>query len=393
MPLLGFLAVKKLIESDDKKGNRKAILISAGITAAICLIVAVSSGSIDTTSTYDQRLKSYIDPSIFDAIYNAILNQRQALISSSALRSLVFVLIGAAITLVYCYRKEKQNSTVILALALGVAILSDLIPVDRKYFGKQDFITTKENSQLFAMQNWEKSILQDKSLDYRVLNLDVNTFNDARTSYRLKHIGGYSAVKMRRYQDLIEAHISKNNKAVINMLNTKYYISDGEVMRNPNAMGNAWFVDSLLLVDSPLQESQALNEIDIKTTAVADKQFADALNIPVSSSDPDAFIRLDKYVPDHLEYTSSSSKDKIAVFSEIYYPNEWHLYIDGKEHEIARVNYVLRAAVIPAGKHSIIMEFIPDALKIDRLCIALVILSVLLTLGLPVWHFRKKEQK
>ena len=200
-------------------------------------------------------------------------------------------------------------------------------------------------------------------------------------------------MKMRRYQDLIEAHISKNNKAVINMLNTKYYISDGEVMRNPNAMGNAWFVDSLLLVDSPLQESQALNEIDIKTTAVADKQFADALNIPVSSSDPDAFIRLDKYVPDHLEYTSSSSKDKIAVFSEIYYPNEWHLYIDGKEHEIARVNYVLRAAVIPAGKHSIIMEFIPDALKIDRLCIALVILSVLLTLGLPVWHFRKKEQK
>lgn len=393
MPLLGFLAVKKLIESDDKKGNRKAILIAAGITAAICLIVALSSGSIDTSSTYDQRLKTYIDPSIFDGIYNAILNQRQALISSSALRSLVFVLIGAAITLVYCYKKEKKNSTILLAIVLGVAILSDLIPVDRKYFGKQDFITTKESSQIFAMQNWEKAILQDKSLDYRVLNLDVNTFNDARTSYRLKHIGGYSAVKMRRYQDLIEAHISKNNKAVINMLNTKYYISEGEVMRNPNAMGNAWFVDSLLLVDSPLQESQALDNIDIRTTAVADKQFADALNLPVSPSDPDAFIRLDKYVPDHLEYTSSSSKEKIAVFSEIYYPNEWHLYIDGKEKEIARVNYVLRAAVIPAGKHSIIMEFIPDALKIDRLCIALVILSVLLTLGLPFWHFRKKEQK
>lgn len=394
MPLLGFLAVKELIESDDRKGYRKSIFIAAGITAGICLIVAAASGSIDTTSSYDQRLKSYIDASIFDAIYNAILNQRQALISSSALRSLVFVLIGAAITLVYCYKKEKQNSTVLLALALGVAILSDLVPVDRKFFGNQDFITAKENSQLFAMQNWEKSILQDKSLDYRVLNLDVNTFNDARTSYRLKHIGGYSAVKMRRYQDLIDAHISKNNKAVIDMLNTKYYISDGEVMRNPNAMGNAWFVDSLLFVDSPLKESQALNTIDIRTTAVADKQFADALNIPVSSSDPDAFIRLDKYVPDHLEYTSSSSKDKIAVFSEIYYPNEWHLYIDGKEQEIARVNYVLRAAVIPAGQHSIVMEFIPDALKIDRLCIALVILSVLLTLGLPVWHFvRRKEQK
>lgn len=391
MPLLGFLAVKQLIESDDKAQNKKAILIAGGITAAICLIVAVASGVIDTTSSYDVRLKGQIDSRVFDDFYNAILAQRQALISSSALRSLVFVLIGTAITWGYCHKKEVKNSTVLLAAALGVVTLIDMVPVDRKFFGSRDFVTRKEKTQYFDMQDWEKAILQDKSLDYRVLNLSSDTFNDARTSYRLKSLGGYSAAKMRRYQDLIDAHISKSNMTVLNMLNTKYLISNsGQIMRNPEAMGNAWFVDTLLFVDTPVQESDALNYIDIKTTAVADKAFADALGITVSASDPGAFIRLDKYVPDYLEYTSSSTKDKVAVFSEIYYPNEWHLYIDGKEQKIGRVNYTLRAAVIPAGNHSIVMKFVPNALKTDRLCIALVILVILLTLGLPAWHFLRK---
>lgn len=388
MPLLGFLAVKELIESDDRKKTSKAILIAGGITAAVCLLVAVSAGSIDTSSSYDFRLRENVD----DVIYDAILNQRQALISSSALRSLVFVLLGAGVTLVYNYKKESKNSTVILAAALAAVTLVDMVPVDKKFFGNQNFITQKENTQLFALQDWEKSILQDKSLDYRVLNLSTSTFNDARTSYRLKSIGGYSAAKMRRYQDLIEAHISKSNMSVLNMLNTKYIITErGQIMRNPGALGNAWFVDTLLYVDTPASESEALNRIDVKTTAVADRRFADVLNLNVTQNDPEAFIRLDKYVPDRLEYTTSSTKDKIAVFSEIYYPKEWHLYIDGKEHELGRVNYVLRAAVIPAGTHTVKMEFVPDALKTDKLCMAFVILVILLTLGLPVWHFASKK--
>lgn len=392
MPLLGFLAVRELILSDDKTRNRKAILIAGGITAAICLIVAVSSGVIDTSSSYDGRIKEEVGERIFPEIYNAVLAQRQALISSSALRSLVFVLIGTAITWVYCSKKDTKNSTVLLAAALAVVTLADMVPVGRKFFGDRDFVTRKENKQYFDMQDWEKAILQDKSLDYRVLNLASNTFNDARTSYRLKSLGGYSAAKMRRYQDLIDAHISKTNMNVLNMLNTKYIISNsGQIMRNPDAMGNAWFVDTLLFVDTPVQESDALNTIDIKTTAVADKLFADALNLKYSESDPDAYIRLDKYIPDHLEYSSHSTRDKVAVFSEIYYPREWHLYIDGQEHKLGRVNYVLRAAVIPAGNHSIVMKFVPDALKTDRLCIALVILVILLTVGLPVWHFLRKD--
>ena len=389
MPLLGFLAVKHLIESDDKAANRKAILTAGGITAAICLLVAISAGLTDTVSSYDARFRNDMD----DVIYNAILRQRQALISSSALRSLVFVLLGTGVTYVYTGMKEKKNSVVLFAAALTAVILIDMVPVDKKFFGNQNFISRKENSQIFAMQDWEKAILQDKSLDYRVLNLAANTFNDARTSYRLKSIGGYSAAKMRRYQDLIDAHISKSNMTVLNMLNTKYLITEkGQIMRNPEAMGNAWFVDTLLFVDTPNKESQALNVIDVSTTAVADSKFADVLNIGVTPSDPDAYIRLDKYVPDRLEYTSSSLVDKLAVFSEIYYPNDWHLYIDGKEHEIGRVNYTLRAAVIPAGTHKIVMEFIPAALKTDKLCMALVILTIILTLGLPIWHFTKKQK-
>lgn len=388
IPLLGFLAIKHLIESDDKVANRKAILTAGAITAAICLLVAISGGFTDTVSSYDVRFKDDIG----GVVYDAILRQRQALITSSALRSLVFVLLGTAVAFVYTSMKEKKNSVILFAAALTAVILIDMVPIDKKFFGKQNFITQKENSQIFAMQDWEKAILQDQSLDYRVLNLSTSTFNDARTSYRLKSLGGYSAAKLRRYQDLIDAHISKNNMSVLNMLNTKYIITDNhQILRNPEAMGNAWFVDTVLFVNSPVNESQALNVINVKSTAVADGKFADILNVSVSEGDPDAFIRLDKYAPDHLEYTSSSTKDKVAVFSEIYYPNDWHLYIDGKEHQIGRVNYVLRAAVIPAGKHSIVMEFVPQALKTtDKFCMLLVILTILLTIGLPVWHFVKK---
>ena len=134
-----------------------------------------------------------------------------------------------------------------------------------------------------------------------------------------------------------------------------------------------------------------MTRFNLKTPVFADRRFADVLNLEVTQNDPEAFIRLDKYIPDRLEYTTSSTKDKIAVFSEIYYPKEWHLYIDGKEHELGRVNYVLRAAVIPAGTHTLKMEFVPDALKTDKLCMALVILVILLTLGLPVWHFASKK--
>jgi len=382
IPLLGFLAVKQLTESKDAKKDRRNIFIAGGVTAFFCLFVAIFGSSFDVTSSYDEQWKGQVG----EQIYNAILNQRHAMMTSSAWRSFFFVLVGVAIMFIYTYRRERKNSTFALAGILGLFILIDMVAVDRNFFGEDDFVSARLGKASFEMQPWEEQILQDKSLDYRVLNMAANTFNDARTSYRMKSVGGYSAAKLRRYQDLIDAHISQNNWKVLDMLNTKYIVTrDGQAFPNPSAMGNAWFVDSLRFVATPDAESEALRTINLHTTAVADQKFAEVLNLPVSAPDSTASITLDSYVPDRLSYTTNCAEPKVAVFSEIYYPEGWHLYVDDKEQQIGRVNYTLRAAVIPAGQHTVRMEFIPEALKIDKLCMALVIISLIFCVGLISW--------
>lgn len=389
IPLLGFLALKELMTSDNdkQKRNRTMVWIAGGVTAAICLIVALFGGTFDVTSSYDAQWKNQVGPQIYDAI----LNQRHAMMTSSAWRSLLFVVLGTATLLLYTWKRDIRNSTIVLAVVLGGLVLADMIPVNRHFFNNNNFVTKKDGDRYFAMQPWEEQILQDKSLDYRVFNLAANTFNDARTSYRLKSIGGYSAAKLRRYQDLIDAHISQNNWAVIDMLNTKYIITrDGQVHQNINAMGNAWFVDSVLLVDTPDEESEALRTLNLRTTAVADKTFADMLDVtkPECSSlmafDEDR-ITLTSYKPNELIYDSQNERNQVAVFSEIYYPHDWHLYIDGEEAPIARVNYTLRAAVIPAGIHTVRMVFEPQVVKTDKWSLALVILTILGCIGIATW--------
>ncbi len=395
IPLLGFLALKELMTSDNEKQkrNRTMVWIAGGVTAAICLIVASFGGAFDVTSSYDAQWKNQVGPQIYDAI----LNQRHAMMTSSAWRSLLFVVLGTATLLLYTWKRDIKNSTIVLAVVLGGLVLADMIPVNRHFFNNNNFVTKKDGDRYFAMQPWEEQILQDKSLDYRVFNLAANTFNDARTSYRLKSIGGYSAAKLRRYQDLIDAHISQNNWAVIDMLNTKYIITrDGQVHQNPNAMGNAWFVDSVLLVDTPDEESEALRTLNLRTTAVADKTFADMLDVtkPECSSlmafDEDR-VTLTSYKPNELVYDSQNERNKVAVFSEIYYPHDWHLYIDGEEAPIARVNYTLRAAVIPAGIHTVRMVFEPQVLGLDAWCIASIVLAIVLSVALFCYPlFRRK---
>ena len=242
------------------------------------------------------------------------------------------------------------------------------------------------------MQPWEEEILQDKSLDYRVLNLSTNTFNDARTSYRLKSIGGYSAVKLRRYQDLIDEHISKMNWNVINMLNTKYIVTQQGVYPNREAMGNAWFVNDVLFVPTPDDESAALNTLDLSRTAVADEKFREVLTCEPQPNEEDRIV-LTNYQPNKLVYAANCTNNRVAVFSEIYYPEGWHLYIDGEEKEIGRVNYVLRAAVIPAGEHTVMMEFMPKAMTWDKWCYALATILMILSLGLLIgWPIYQKKR-
>ena len=380
MPLLGFMGLQRIIDGEmEWKKLRTNLFIAGGITAGICLFAALFAGSFDMTSSYDAQWKGQVP----GWLYDMIIDQRVAMLKSDAWRSLLFVVLGFALTFWYAWKKansQKPIANSLFFVGLAVLILADMVPVNKRFFNNDNFIKVKENEAYFKMQPWEEQILQDKSLDYRVLNLNTNTFNDSRTSYRLKSIGGYSAVKLRRYQDLIDEHISKMNWNVLNMLNTKYIVTRQGVMPNPDAMGNAWFVNDIQFVPTPDDESAALNTLDLHKTAVADEKFREILTCEPQANETDEII-LTEYTPNRLTYSSSTTQDRIAVFSEIYYPHGWHLYVDGKEKEIGRVNYVLRAAIIPAGEHIVKMEFIPDALVWDKLGYTLVIISLLLSLG------------
>lgn len=253
-------------------------------------------------------------------------------------------------------------------IALGAIVLLDMWPVDRRFLNDSNYVTPKQNQSSFAMQSYEKAILDDPDPHYRVINLTTNTFNDARTSYYLKSLGGYSAAKLRRYQDIIDQYLSKFDLNIVSMLNGKYIITaddDGRPLplRNPNAMGNAWFVDSIVVVGGPVEECAALGEINLRNTAVLDREFSDFVSGFKPGHDGSATVRLNTYAPDVLTYSSSSSADGTAVFSEIYYPHGWKAYIDGEKAEIFRVNYLLRALNIPAGEHEIRFEFRPESVR------------------------------
>ena len=379
MPLLGFLGLQKIVNGEVEWPKlRNSLFIAGGVTAAICLFVALFAGSFDMTSSYDAQWKGQVP----QWLYDAILDQRVAMTRNDAWRSLLFVLSGFGLVFWYAWslntHHKSQITNTVLYAGLAALILLDLVPVDKRFFNNDNFVKQKDSEAYFKMQPWEEQILQDKSLDYRVLNLATNTFNDARTSYRLKSIGGYSAVKLRRYQDLIDEHISKMNWSVLNMLNTKYIVTKQGVYPNPDAMGNAWFVNDIQFVPTPDDECTALNTLDLRTTAVADEKFRDVLTCEPQPSEDDE-ITLIEYKPNKLLYTYNLAQDRIAVFSEIYYPEGWHLTIDGKEAPIGRVNYVLRAAVLPAGEHTVQMVFAPAALSWDKWCAAISILLLIIS--------------
>lgn len=430
MPLLGILALQQIV---DKKiaweKLRVNMFIAGGITMGLCLIFALFTGVVDVTSSYDAQWVNQVPAWLRDAIYD----ERVAMIKADAWRSFIYIALGFAIIFWYAWQSQKEEQkkySYILYGVLAVLVLADMVPVNKRFFGNDHFVKAKDADAYFAMQPYEQQILQDKTY-YRVLNLATNTFNDARTSYRLNSIGGYHAAKLRRYQDLIDEHISREMNpflqavmrtqgfmlpdenagkdfAVLNMLNMKYAVVPTQGSRqvpvmNPYAMGNCWFVDEVILVDTPDEECAALRTIDLYKQAVADKKFATELDVtrtevaPLMAFDKNE-IELTSYQPNCLEYVAMTEQNKVAVFSEIYYPHDWHLYIvdkDGNnniEIPLARVNYTLRAAVIPAGAHQLRMVFEPHALKTDKASMAILILALLLSVGgltYPLWRRKK----
>ncbi len=366
MPLLGFLAVKQLMDNAqniaERKSLQQSVVYAGGITAGICLLFALLGSSLCSfTSQYDASLVKQVP----EWLYRAIVEQRVALLTSDSWRSLLFVVASAGILWLYVRGRMKQTYMIV---ALGVLVTWDLWGIDKRYFNDGNFVEQTQSKSAFAIQPYEKQILTDKDPHFRVLNLATNTFNDARTSYYLKSLGGYHAAKLRRYQDLIDEHLSKMNMGVINMLNAKYIIMKGEngqiqPIQNPDAQGNAWFVDSLLLVNNPNEESEALGKTDLKHVAVADQSYTMNKGLKSPMRESSGSISLTSYAPNKLTYSSQSDNDQLAVFSEIYYPHGWKATIDGQSADHYRVNYTLRALNIPAGKHEIVFSFEPDAVK------------------------------
>lgn len=385
MPLLGFLGLKEIMEHKvDRNELLRAIAVSGGVLGSICLFFALFGPSVC-------RLYSASDASLPEWFMPILVEQRAEMLSSDALRSFLFVAAGALVLLLYGTGRIKN---LLLVPALGVLVLADMWPVDKRFFGEDNWEMSYQNNAFFRMTKYEEQILKDPSY-FRVANLAGNTFNDARTSYYLNSVGGYHAAKLRRYQDLIDQHLVKGNMQVYNMLNTKYFLqqSGKEVVPvlNDSAFGNAWFVDNVLFVDTPRAESDALNTLDLEKQAVADSMFG-AFSLGNTSGAKGA-ISLVSHTPDRLTYRASCSAQKTAVFSEIYYPYGWNAYIDGKKAEHFRVNYVLRALNIPAGDHDIVFEFRPDSIyKGYKVSAAFKALMYLLLLFAGYCSFRKLRE-
>lgn len=362
MPLLGFMAIKEIMDGKTDKVNlNRSIYISAGVTGGLCLFFALFGGSMFSfVSSNDTSIQAQLP----DWAFSAIIDERAAILRGDSFRSFIFIVLSAGV--VWLFTNDKLKKQWMIA-ALGVIVVADMWPVDKRFFNDSNFVSPKQFQSAFATLPYEKAIMADTDPHFRVLNLSVNTFNDARTSYNLKSLGGYSAVKLRRYQDIIDVYLSKVDINIISMLNGKYIITSGEdgratPMRNPGALGNAWYVNEVVNAQTPTEECSAIGTVDLSSTMVVGDDFKQYV-AGFKPAAPGSTITLTSYLPDVLTYKSNSSADGTVVFSEIFYPYGWKAYIDGKPAEIFRANYLLRAMNIPAGQHDIRMEFRPDSVR------------------------------
>jgi hypothetical protein len=361
IPLMAILTLKKIIDGSlQKQEIINALKKSLYIIGGICLFFALLPGIFfDFKALSDQ---TYIQQGA-QAFVDALSDDRKMLLRTDAIRSLIFILLSAGILFAYLKNKVKIN---VALISLAILVLFDLWMVDKRYMNNDSFVSKQEAREPFRMTTADKMILQDKDPNFRVLNVSVNTFNDASTAYFHKSIGGYHGAKMRRYQELIDFHIMKNNMDVLNMLNTKYFIVPGENRQpmaqiNPGALGNAWFVETYRIVADADAEIEALSDFDPAKEAIIDQRYENYIagkNFTVNSASE---IRLIQYKPNHLLYSVNCATEQLAVFSEIYYPKGWKAFIDGNAVPHFSVNYVLRAMVIPQGQHQVEFKFEPES--------------------------------
>ena len=389
IPLLAILGINKLFFNKiDKDAELKYLKYSLYVVGGLVLLFLIVGKSLFSFESFrDASLEQQLS-----GISEAFIADRKSVFVSDSIRSLVLVLIAAGALWALIKNKLNKTSGVIV---LGVLILFDLIGVDKRYVNSDDFISKKQDDKPYVASTVDKEILKDKS-HYRVANFTVDPMNDGSTSYFFNSIGGYHAAKPRRYQELFDYQIVKNNIDVLNMLNTKYIIfpdkqGNEQVQLNSDANGNAWFVSEVKLVSSADKEMHTLDSLNTKKAAVINNKFKELLPSTKFDTDSLASIKLTSYLPNKLTYKSISTKEQLAVFSEIYYKDGWNAYIDGKQTPHFRVDYVLRGMVIPAGKHEIVFKFEPTIIKKGS---AITLISYALMLIIPVgWFFVEKHKK
>jgi len=329
--------------------------------------------------------------------YNNVEIARHAILTSDAWRSFIFILIASAG--IWLFQMNRFKKPYVIAL-LGVLILVDMWSVNKRYLNKDNFIPKSKAEKPYQKTRADELILKDSDPDFRVLNLTSDPFADATTSYFHKSVGGYHGAKLRRYQELYDHHLKgKFNLNVLNMLNTKYIIQPDDkkqptVIPNTQACGNAWFAEEMKYVKNANEELDALKDFDPEKTAVIDERFKSTIGSFKPLEDPAALIKLVNYKPNHLQYQLNTSKDQLAVFSEIYYRKGWNAYVDGVLTPHFRADYVLRAMVVPAGKHLVEFKFEPKVFRIgEKVSFATSLLVILLALGYGFYEIRNYFRK
>ncbi len=392
VPLLAILGLVRFFTNEDEAGNKRALKLSFIIALSVAALLLLIQGTFSFTGLNDGTYERYFG----EEVLSMIRRDREMVYRNDTIRSAVFVLLAAL--LMWLYLKEKLKPTLAIIL-LGILIAADLVTIDRRYVNQEQFVQKRQMKEPFRATAVDREILADTT-NFRVYDR-TEGLNGARTSNFYQSIGGYHAAKPAGMQDLFDFHIYNNNLAVLDMLNVKYLLGQDDqgeptASFNPGACGNAWFVSRLVPVEDANTELLGLIDLDVRTEALVNtSRFPDAIPLEFQL-DSTASIALTNYRPNHLTYQYEASGPQLAVFSEMYYANGWQAYIDGKANAHFRVNYVLRAMEVPAGRHRIEFRFEPEV--IDRgstITLASTGVLVLVLLGGIIYslRLRKKNEK
>ena len=419
IPLLAALALKRIVDEPTVlTKNMKYVYASLALTAGVALAIALMPSMMGPfVSDQERQMLSGIQgmtPDVQNMMLSSIATMRGAMVSADAWRSIVIIIIGVAMLLLF---KAQKIKAIYLIVGISALCLIDLWQVDKRYLNDEMFVPKSERDTPQQATATDLQILKDKSLSYRVLNFASGAFNENNTSYFHKSIGGYHPAKLRRYQEMIDKYIAPEmqtamqaiaNKGgvmsevdgrklfpILNMLNAKYFIvplqgNATTSIQNPYAQGNGWFVDKLTYVADANAEYAGVGKIDVSHEAEADKKFEPIIG-QTQTNDSTARVVLTKYEPNNMTYTVSSTKGGVVVFSEVYYPG-WTATIDGQPAELGRVNYILRALNVKAGKHEVVLDFHPTSISTTETIAYAALIVLLLAICVAIYSEKKKQK-